>query len=268
MEAAKLFRNRYIFAFCFILCCMLIVNACNVQNKAQKEQVIVSAAASLNVFLDEAVAQFEEEHPEIDVNINYGSSGALQKQIEQGAPVDLYLSASQQQMDKLKEQELILQSDRLVQNSLVVIAPKGLHAYQASPDLAQWLQQVNPEYIAIGEPGSVPAGVYAKQALEFKQIWNDWENRFVYSKDVRQVLTYVEQKNAAAGIVYASDALSSNQVDIVYEIPEAWHDAIIYEIGIVENTAHKEAALKLYQYLLQDKMNSMYKSYGFKKVER
>lgn len=271
--------RKNIFSYFIMLVCMVLIlmgcaskgkdnqnNEANVAEMSKEALIVVSAAASLSVFLDEAIEQFETAHPNIQVQVNYGSSGSLQKQIEQGAPVDLFISAGQKQIDALNDQQLISKIEAFLQNRLVVIAPKGMYApINEATDFVQWLDAEQPEFIAIGEPSSVPAGTYAAQVMEYLDIWEKWKNHYVYGKDVRQVLSYVEQENATVGIVYASDAMSSDKIEVIMEMPEAWHDSIEYSIAIIQDTKQEEAASLLYEFLLKKEISIMYKRYGFDK---
>lgn len=242
----------------------------NEQTAGQEQSVtlLVSAAASLSNVMEELQQKFLTIAPQIKLEFNFAASGALQKQIEQGAPVDLFISAGEQQMKAL-QQKGFMQEDAvasLLANELVLITNKT-NKHEADHSLASMLQQIDPQYIAIGEPDSVPAGQYAKQALTNELLWEQWKDHFVYAKDVRQVLSYVEQGNADVGLVYQSDALTSEEVTIVHVIDRAAHDPIIYPIGIVKETKQLQAAQQLYQFLLSDEAAQLFEQYGFQKVE-
>lgn len=118
--------------------------------------------------------------------------------------------------------------------------------------------------MSIGTPESVPAGKYAKELLEKMDIWNNIEEKVVYAKDVRQVLTYVETNNVDAGIVYKTDALISEKVNIVDTAEENTHDPIIYPLGVIKDTSHPEEAKLFYDYLQNEKSMDIFKEYGFK----
>jgi len=239
------------------------------QTVGNTQEILISAAASLSVVMDVIIAQFEAEHSNIVVEVNYGSSGALQKQIEQGAPVDLFVSAGMKQMNTLEEQGLIDMTTPLLINEMVIVANKQSVDIGLATDisLTQLLQQVNPTYIAIGEPDTVPAGQYAEQVLQHEQIWDAWNNQYVYAKDVRQVLNYVEQGNAELGFVYLSDAISSNKVEIIHHIDSETHDPIIYPIAIMKNSKQSEVAKLFFDYLLSEELNVLYEQNGFKRAE-
>ncbi|WP_373230878.1 molybdate ABC transporter substrate-binding protein [Cohnella sp.] len=233
-------------------------------NKGQapkKAELIISAAASLQESLELLQLRFEALYPNIDLIFNYGSSGALQQQIEQGAPVDVYLSAGQKQMEQLMEQKLIENSQTIMTNELVLIV--------ASDSNRDWkgLETLNSDglrHIAIGQPESVPAGLYAQQALIALKLWDSVQNKLIYLKDVRQVLNTVETGNAEAGFVYATDAVRSTKVKAAIPLPENIHQPIQYLAGILTHSAHPEEALVFYQYLTAEEAQAIFAGFGFK----
>jgi molybdate transport system substrate-binding protein len=223
-----------------------------------EKQVIVSAAISLQAALDTIKKQYERDHPGTVITYNYGSSGSLQKQIEQGAPVDLFISAGQKQMDALEKQRLIDQDTRgvLVSNRLVLIAPKEDGRLKGFPDLSK------AKLVAIGEPNSVPAGEYARQVLTKLGLWTQLEaGKLSFGKDVKQVLAYVETGSVDAGLVYRTDV--SEKVRIVAEAPPESHKAILYPYAIVAASQQKEAAAAFARYLKKPQAQQIFASYGF-----
>ncbi|MCR8659971.1 molybdate ABC transporter substrate-binding protein [Paenibacillus endoradicis] len=241
----------------------------SVQPTGETKGILVSAAASLSVVMDDIIAQFEAEHSDIVVEVNYGSSGALQKQIEQGAPADLFVSAGMKQMKALEDQGLLEKSTPLLKNEMVIVANREIVeiALVDNVPLKQLLNEVKPTFIAIGEPDTVPAGQYAKQVLQHEQLWDVWNEQYVYAKDVRQVLTYVEQGNAELGFVYLSDAVSSDKVDIIHHIDTATHDPITYPVATLKSSKQTEAAQLFFDYLLSEELNVLYEQNGFKRAE-
>ncbi|MEX2416123.1 MAG: molybdate ABC transporter substrate-binding protein [Paenibacillaceae bacterium] len=225
-------------------------------------ELLVSAAASLANSLDEIGLLFEQQNSGITVAYNYGSSGALQHQIEQGAPVDLFLSAGKKQMANLVEAGFIDQekSVTLLGNELVVIVPASeLGSWDdLSPFISSSIQM-----IAIGELHTVPAGEYARSALVASGIWDKLNNKIVYAKDVSQVLSYVETGNVDAGIVYKSVAMSSSKVKIAFSIDAKTHDIIEYPLGIVNTSRNQEAAKVYYDFLQSLEVLEIFKKYGF-----
>ncbi|MHC0036633.1 molybdate ABC transporter substrate-binding protein [Pseudoneobacillus sp. C159] len=250
---------------------LLILSGCTAKDdrenqKASEKQVelTVSAAASLQNALDEIKANFEEEYSNVKIFFNFGASGALQQQIAQGAPVDLFFSAAEDKFDALLEKGLINpgQGIDLVGNELVLVVPKdGDQAIKAFEDLPK------AKKVSIGTPETVPAGKYAKETLENIQVWPSLEDKVVYAKDVRQVLTYVETNNIDAGIVYKTDALISSKVDIVATAPETAHAPIIYPVGMIKKSSHKKEAQLFYEYLQKDESIKVFEKYGFKSLK-
>lgn len=244
---------------------VLLLNA-GCSNSAVEETnkpatLLLSAAVSVNDVMAEIIHSFEKEHPDIKIEVNAASSGTLQKQIEQGAPTDLFISAGTRQMDQLVEQGLVEQTTALFGNKLVAISQAELSPPPSSLD--DLLAVVQARHIAIGEPDTVPAGQYSKQALEQAGLWSLWQDYYVYGKDVRQVLAYVEQGNAELGFVYRTDAMSSEKVKIVYELDENQHDPIVYPVAIVSATKEREAAQQFYNYLLEEGQQPIYEQFGF-----
>jgi molybdate transport system substrate-binding protein len=265
-------RYAQIFSSLFLSTVLLFsVAGCNSTEKKEtneakekKEPVTltVSAAASLQDLLKEIQKQYSKKQPNVELAFNFGSSGALQQQIEQGAPVDLFFSAAEDKFKTLADKGFIDKKEgkNVLGNELVLIVPKdggkevkGMESLK-DPSIKQ---------IALGTPEAVPAGKYAKQSLTKLNLWLDVEEKAVYAKDVRQVLTYVETNNVDAGIVYKTDAKVSDKVKIVETIPADSHDAIVYPLGIIKNTKHKEEAKGFYDYLQTKEALDIFKKYGF-----
>lgn len=229
-------------------------------NEEQEIELLISAAASLKDALEEIKIDYESKHQHIKLHFNYGGSGALQQQIEQGAPVDLFLSAALSNMQKLVDKGLIEQQDNLLANELVVVVPKD------STISLSHLSELTSESIhkiAIGVPESVPAGAYTKETLTQLNLWELLQSNIVQAKDVRQVLQYVETGNVDAGFVYKTDALSSNQVTISLVIEHELHSPIAYPIGIINTSNHLKEVRELYEYLQSDEVLNVFSKYGF-----
>ncbi len=217
--------------------CVFIMTGCASQN--EKSELTISAAASLTDAMEELTELFQQEQASVEFIFNFGSSGTLAQQIQHGAPVDVFLSADQAWMDTLEQEGLISSSTRydFTGNTLVLIAAKdsdaAIHSFTE-------LQAGESGQLAIGDPESVPAGKYTKEALETIGLWEELEPDFVLAKDVRQVLTYVESGNAELGFVYSSDTFISDAVKIVAElIPNGTHRLFIrlqrYQIHKMRN---------------------------------
>jgi molybdate transport system substrate-binding protein len=228
-------------------------------------ELYVLAAASLSDAINEAKPLYEASHPGVKLLTVFGSSGSLQKQLEQGAPADLFISAATKQMKALAEKQLIDLSTNLLANELVVIVPKNS---SVPIQQLQDLQQESVKKLAIGQPETVPAGTYAEQALTHLGIWDEVQQKAVFAKDVRQVLTYVETGNVDAGIVYKTDALSSDQVRIVATASPDSHEPIVYPVAVVKATEHKNETVELYHWLQSEEAAEIFKKYGFQTVRK
>ncbi len=238
------------------------VSGQDASNKAETVDLTISAAASLTDALKEIQTLYESSHEGIKLNFNFGGSGALEKQIEQGAPSDLFLSASKKNMKSLVDQQLIdsNQQKTWLTNELVAVIPAdGAMSITSIKDLTK--NEV--KKVAIGIPESVPAGKYAQEALTNVKLWDVLQDKLVQAKDVRQVLQYVETGNADVGFVYKTDALTSQKAKIAFEVDPKTYSTVEYPIGIVKASKHIQEAENFYEYLQsQESLNIMAK-YGF-----
>lgn len=225
--------------------------------KADTEGLTVSAAASLKPALDE-IGKLEGCPKMV---LNFGGSGTLQQQIENGAPVDVFISASVRQMDALEHKGLIVAETRqdLLRNELVLIVPKG----RALPASFDDLTRPEVKTITVGEPKGVPAGAYAEEVFTKLKLLDTLKPKFVYALDVRQVLTTVASGNADAGLVYVSDAQSSQNVQVIARAPEDSHSPIIYPIAVLKSSTHREQAMQLIEFLLTPAAKKVFQRDGF-----
>lgn len=269
-------KKIYLLCFAFMILSLAVAGCSNNEQskstKGQKQttsnkkvELTISAAASLQDALTDIKASFEKEYPNVKIAYNFGASGALQQQISQGAPVDLFFSAAKDKFQKLEQDGLIEKKNGtdLLGNELVLVVPKG-----SNKGIKSFEDLTKADKIALGTPESVPAGQYGKGTLEKLNIWNSVEEKVVYAKDVRQVLTYVETNNVDGGIVYKTDALTSNKVNIVATANEDTHDPIIYPIGVIKTSTHPKEAKRFYDYLQNDKSMKTFKKYGFKGIKQ
>jgi len=223
--------------------------------------VTVSAAISLKGALDQLGREYERDHPGAQITFNYGASGTLQHQIEQGAPVDLFIPAAQKQMDALQTAGLILNDTRqnIVANDLVLIAPSNSDNIHTFQDLAKSVVKT----VAIGEVATVPAGMYAQQTLEHLGLWDAVQKKAVYAKDVRQVVTFVATGNADAGLVYRTDAQTSPKIRTIFTAPPSSHDPIVYPAAVLKNSKAPDAARAFLEFLETPHALEIFKTYGF-----
>ena len=222
----------------------------------------ISAAVSLKDALTEIQKNYQAKNPHSKLLFNLGASGSLQKQIEQGAPADIFISAAPKQMNELQEKKLINPATRknFVENKLVVVVPKDS---KLSLTKYKDLTQAGVNKIALGETAVVPAGQYAKEVLQKLAIWDKVQDKVVYAKDARTVLAYTETGNVEAGIVYKTDAASSNKVKIVATAPEGSHQPIVYPIAVVASTKQAKTAEDFVNYLFTPESKVILEKHGF-----
>ncbi|QUW20339.1 molybdate ABC transporter substrate-binding protein [Sporosarcina sp. Marseille-Q4063] len=248
----------------FVLVCLVLVPiGCTPEDKEEKTTLMISAAASLTDVLNELKPVFEDEYPSIELTFNFGGSGKLAQMIIQGAPSDVFLSASESDMDRLQVEDLILKETRVdfAENELVLIANKEQPVKVSS---FNDINSAGVDHLAIGEPESVPVGRYTKQVLEGLNLWDSLQGSLVLGSDVRQVLTHVEMGNADAGIVYASDALRSEKVTIVATADSDWHEPIMYPGAVVSDTSNPDEAKEFLVFLASEKGQELLHKHGFK----
>lgn len=232
-------------------------------DQEETTNILIAAAASLEYSLeDELIPMFEEAHPEITVEGTYDSSGKLQTQIEEGLEADIFFSAATAQMDALTEEGLIKKDTvtDLLENKIVLIAAKGEEEnYTSFEDIAK------AETPALGDPASVPAGQYAQEALTNLGLWEEVSAKASFGTNVTEVLNWVAEGSAQAGIVYATDAATQEgNVTQVAEAPEgSLAEPVLYPVAMVENTQHQEEAQLFLDFLQTDEAAQVFESYGF-----
>lgn len=224
--------------------------------------LLVSAASSLQESLEEIKLLFQQSEANITINYNFGSSGALQQQIENGAAVDIFIAAAKQQMDALQQKGLILTNSRrnLLTNHLALIVPAS-----SNLPITSFKQLVNSyvKRVAVGEPRSVPVGQYTKELFENLGIWQQINSKFVFGNNVRNVLASVISGNADAGVVYITDAKISKKVKIVAIAPENLHSEIIYPLAIIKNSKNLQVSDKYLNFLSNNVAINIWTKYGF-----
>lgn len=228
----------------------------------EEKEIFISAAASLSGALDKIKENYETIHPEVTLTLNLSGSGKLAQQIQQGAPVDVYLSANQYWMDVLKQDNLILHNTRInfTKNKLAMITHDGSNKEIRS---LKNLVSDSSSQIAIGNPKSVPAGNYAKEALTNLGLWDKLTDHFVYAKDVSQVLTYVESENAEIGFVYGSDLYRTKSAQILKEIDSNLYSPIVYPAAVLDSSENPMLAKEFLEYLQSDSAQTILKNHGF-----
>lgn len=211
--------------------------------------------------MKDALSEINALYSAATVSVNYGASGALQHQIENGAPVDVFISAAAKNMDDLQRGHLVDAATRrdIAANRLVLVVPLSSSGVHSFTDLNKPIIK----RFAMGAPESVPAGKYAQQVLTNLNIYGSVTPKAVLGKDVREVLTQVELGNVDAGIVYKTDALTSKQVRIAATAPTKLHSPILYPAAVVSDSKDKPAAMAYVRFLASGTAKKIFKKYGF-----
>ena len=231
------------------------------ESEAARELTIF-AAASLTQPLDALIDAYEAAHSGIEITANYGGSGTLQTQLEEGAPADLFISAAPKQMDALEQKALIDASTRvdLLTNEIVLIVPAGQPVKVGSfGDVA--LDSVT--RLALGDPGSVPAGQYAQEVFTALSLWDKVSGKATYASDVKQVLSWVVSGNVDCGVVYMTDAVADQGVKIIAEAPYDTHSPIVYPAAVLKGSANGKTAADFLEFLQSDDGSAVFTKFGF-----
>lgn len=242
----------------FILCACLAVLS---RPAGAGDDLKVYAAASLTNALTEISAAYEKAH-DVGVRNVYAASSTLARQIEAGAPAQVFISADQKWMDYLQDRGHLQPGTRrnLLGNTLVLIAPRGKGmAVTMAPGFD--LPAAFNGKLCTGDPDSVPAGIYARQGLQKLGWWNALKGRVVGTDDVRTALAFVERAECRLGVVYATDAAISSRVEVIATFPEDSHDPVIYPVALVQGAS---AGAQAYEdFLASDAAKSIFLKYGF-----
>lgn len=260
VKEMNLLKFKILFIFSFLIFC-----ACENQNtsKQSDETLTVSAAISLKDAFDEIGKEFQEKSGK-KINFNYGASGALQQQIKNGAPVDVFASAGEAQMNELEKNGFVVSGTRsnFAQNSLVLIFPKNSRLnIQTFNDLTK--SEVRK--IAVGNPKTVPAGQYAEESLTKSNLKDTLRTKLILAENVRQVLDYVVRGEVDAGIVYATDAqMAKENVSVVATAEESSHSPILYPLAIIKDSKQTQAAQEFTDFVLSVSGQEILRKHGFK----
>jgi molybdate transport system substrate-binding protein len=236
-----------------------------VDTAACAEEILVSAATSLTDALNDIGRSYRQKTKD-SVRFNFGPSSGLARQIEEGAPADLFISADLVQMDALEKKSLVEHGTRknLLSNQLVIIVPADLKLSISAP---KDLLKPDVKKIALAEPSSVPVGVYTSKYLADEGLWEQLKSKVVPVQDVRATLAAVESANVEAGFVYKTDAAVSKKVKIVYAVPIDKGPKIIYPVAVVKGSQHKRAARDFISYLQSAAAKNAFNKYGFVVLE-
>lgn len=230
------------------------------EEETKQKKLLVGAAASLRPAMEDLLELYQKQKPDIAVNITYASSGTLEQQIRQGAPMDIYFSAALENMNSLSKDQLINDETmvELLENQIVLIEPKD-----SKLNLKGFEDIKRASRLAIGDPFSVPAGKYAYEVFEFLNLWEQAKDRATYGKDVTEVLAWVSSGNVDAGVVYATDAVLSDKIRIVAQAPEKSHSRIIYPVSVIKGSKEIEAAKEFINFLKKPEAANIFREYGF-----
>lgn len=266
-----------VLAVCMVLSCAGCGGSSNkgaseetteVTTEGRNSKILVAAAASLQATFDnELIPLFEKENPEITVEGTYASSGDLQQQIESGLDADVFFSAATSNMDTLAEEKLIDEDTvvDLLKNNIVLITPK-----ESKLGINSFKDITKADTIAIGDPESVPAGKYAKEILTNLGVYNEVEKKASLGASVTEVLSWVAEGSADAGIVYATDAQTENtngddkEVEVVATAEDSMMQTpVVYPVGVVSASTHKDEAKAFEDFLQTDEAKAILEKAGF-----
>ena len=236
--------------------------------RQKKTEVVVLAAASLTDVCGELEAIYEKQHGTVELLFSFGSSGALQAQIEEGVTADLFLSADIKQVNALKTEGLLYDDSivNLLENKLVLVVPQNADNHESITSFED-IATDKVRMIGLGEPKSVPAGRYAMEVFDFLGLSDIAQSKANYGLDVRAVLAWVEEGAVDCGIVYQTDAFSSNKVKIVAQAPEGSLRKVMYPAALVKNGESTEEAKDFLRFLQTDTAMQIFTSHGFARAE-
>lgn len=247
--------------------CLLLVGLATVVSGCGSEQkapatVRVAAAASLEkIFTEKLIPLFNKQYPDINVEGVYDGSGKLQVQIEEGLAADIFISASEKQMQALLQKKIMQQETvkPLLENKLVLIV-----AADASQPIEKFEDLAKVKHPAIGDPKSVPAGQYAQEALTKLGVWQQVSSKASLGTNVTEVLHWVAEGSADAGVVYATDAAANNKVKSAAVVPAGvLQKPVIYPVGMLAKAPHADEAKKFYEFLQSAQASAIFKEAGF-----
>lgn len=242
--------------FVVLLCCFALA-----ASPAWAANLRVSAASSLTDALHDMAGLYEREAHDT-LLFDFGASSTLARQIAEGAPSDVFFSADERKMDQLQQRGYVVKASRrsVLSNTLVIIVPRDSNLKINGPaDLADSAIST----IAVAEPQSVPAGIYAKEYLRRNRVWDRIKDKLIPTENVRAALAAVESGNVQAGIVYRTDALTSRSVRIAFEVPASEGLKISYPVAIVGDSKQKAAAQKFIDFLQSPAAQEIFRKYGF-----
>ncbi|MBK5142753.1 molybdate ABC transporter substrate-binding protein [Budviciaceae bacterium BWR-B9] len=241
-----------------------LLAAALLQTASAAEKITVFAAASLTNALEEIATDYKKKSG-VEVTSSFASSSTLARQIEQGAPADMFISADQQWMDYVVEKKLMDDKTRvtLLGNDLVLVAPLDSQLKHVNVNkVTDWSSLLKDGRLAVGDPDHVPAGIYTKQALTFLGVWDQLSPKMARANNVRAALALVERAEAPLGIVYGSDAVASKKVKMVGIFPDDSHLPVEYPMAAVKDHA-TPVVQEFAKYLTTPEASAVFEKYGF-----
>lgn len=231
--------------------------------EVEQVELLVSAAASMTDVLAELATMYELVEPNTKLIFTFGPSGGLQAQIEEGAPVDIFMSAAQKQMKALEEKDLLVKDTikTLLVNKVVLITPqKDLIGITSFDDLTT---NNRIQKIALGDPGNVPVGQYSEEIFTSLNFLDEIKAKAIYGTDVRTVLTWVENGEVDCGLVYATDAMGTDKVTIVSTAPEGSHKEVTYPVAVIKSSKNIDSSKAFLEFIQSSDAAKIFEKYGF-----
>lgn len=252
-----IFKKTSTFVLLILLCVTMIMAAC--QSRPAKDELCVSAAISLKDALLEIAKGFESSNPGCKIVFNFGASGQLAEQIAQGAPTDVFISASSEFIERLEDKGLILRGSvqKIAGNKLVLITSRQ--------SIARLEDLCSVERIAIGNPKTVPAGAHAVEALRSAKIYDSLikSQALVFAEDAKQIVAYVDGGDVDAGIVYNTDAKLADRARLCCVVPASYTKPVEYVLALIENSAHRNASEQFLKFALEPGSQAILAKWGF-----
>ena len=258
----RLIPGRFLRHAVAVFLCAMVVPA---GAAAHERSLLVFAAASLKNAMDEVVAAYEADH-DVDIDVSYAGSSTLARQIERGAPADVFVSANRDWVDRLQADGRLKNASRLdvLANALVLVAPRDSDIdLRVAPDFPI-AERLADDYLAMAHTDAVPAGIYGRQALQALGVWSDLAGRIAQTEDVRGALALVARGEAPLGVVYASDAVAEDDVRVIDVFPDDSHEPIVYPAAVVAASA-AESAPAFVEFLNGDTAGRVFRDWGFKR---
>jgi molybdate transport system substrate-binding protein len=240
---------------------MLLLGVANSSAEA-KTELLVSAAMTFKDVLTRLAEDFEKTHQDVKISLNFAASGQLMAQIENGAMVDIFISAGTKEMDTLAAKDFIVGDTRfdLVSNRLVLIKNK---TQQLPLNTIADLANKEVKRIAIGNFESMPAGRYTKEALTFYHLYDAIQPKLIFGENIRQIVDYVARGEVECGVVFVTDAHTNAQVEVVVEFPAETHTPIIHPAAVIKSSQQIEIAKVFLLFLRSKESQVIFKAYGF-----